>query len=98
MKSVLVVIAAALCITAPSAVAQNAAAACDRACLNSFVDQYLAALVAKDAKRLPLAPGARYTENGVELELTDGIWGIENKLLGYRLDFADLVRETSVLL
>ena len=89
MKSVLVVIAAALCFVAPSASAQNAAPACDRACLNGFVDQYLAALVAKDAKRLPLAPGARYTENGVELELTDGIWGIENKLLGYRLDFAD---------
>jgi len=90
MKSVLAgLIAAAACLASPAANAQSAAAACDRACLNGFVDQYLAALVAKDAKSLPLAPGARYTENGVELELNDGIWGIENKLLGYRLDFAD---------
>ena len=84
MKSVLV-----LMMLTVAAMAQTPAAACDRACLNGFVDQYLAALVARDAARLPLATGVRYTENGVELELTDGIWGIQNKLLGYRVDFAD---------
>ena len=50
--------AAALFLTGPAAFSQTPAA-CDRACLNGFVDQYLAALVAKNAKQLPLAPNAR---------------------------------------
>jgi hypothetical protein len=48
--------------------------ACDRVCLNGFVDQYLAALVAHDPALLPLAPGAKFTENGQQLELGDGLW------------------------
>jgi hypothetical protein len=44
--------------------AQGADASCDRACLEGFVDQYLAALVAQDPSKLPLAKNARYTENG----------------------------------
>ena len=48
---------------------------CDRACLNGFVDQYLAALVAHDPSRLPLTKTARYTENGQTLDLGDGMWG-----------------------
>jgi hypothetical protein len=50
-----------------------AAEACDRACLEGFVDQYLAALVAQDPAKLPLAKNARYTESGQELKLGDGI-------------------------
>ena len=34
---------------------------CDRACLEGFVDQYLAALLAHDASQLPLTENARYT-------------------------------------
>jgi hypothetical protein len=48
---------------------------CDRACLNGFVDQYLAALVARDPSKLPLTKTARYTENGQTLKLGDGMWG-----------------------
>src|SRR5271170_1770946 len=36
---------------------------CDRQCLNGFVDQYLAALVAHDPSRLPLAKDVVFTEN-----------------------------------
>ncbi|MFM1886989.1 MAG: hypothetical protein RL026_2146 [Pseudomonadota bacterium] len=36
---------------------------CDRACLMRFTDAYLAALVANEPGRLPLAPGARLTLN-----------------------------------
>src|ERR1700676_844717 len=39
-----------------------AANACDRSCLNGFVDRYLAALVAHDPSRLPLARNVKYTE------------------------------------
>jgi hypothetical protein len=56
--------------------AQAAEPSCDRACLEGFVDQYLAALVAQDPSRLPLAKNARYTENGQELKLGDGMWGL----------------------
>lgn len=48
--------------------------ACDRTCLEGFADQYLAAMVKHDPARLPLAPGARFTENGQELKLGDGLW------------------------
>lgn len=85
----IVLTAAALFLTGSAAFSQTPPASCDRACLNVFVDQYLAALAAKNSKQLPLAPDVRYTENGVELALDDGIWGLENKLLDYRLYFAD---------
>ena len=48
---------------------------CDRACLQQTTDQVLAAMIAHDASKLPLAPGVRYTENGQTLALTDGFWG-----------------------
>jgi len=47
---------------------------CDRTCLNSFVDRYLEALVAHEPSRLPLARGIKFTENGQQLELGDGLW------------------------
>jgi hypothetical protein len=49
-------------------------------CLQGFVDQYLSALVAHDASRLPLAKNARYTENGQTLELNDGMWRVATVL------------------
>jgi hypothetical protein len=52
----------------------RAAETCDRACLEGFVNQYLAALAAGDPSKLPLAPNARYTENGQALKLGDGRW------------------------
>ena len=61
---------------------------CDRACLNAFVDQYLAALVAHDPSRLPLARDVRFTENGQELELGDGLWGTASGLGTYKI-YAD---------
>lgn len=65
------------------------AAPCDRACLEGFMDRYLAALVAKDPARLRLAPGARFTENGQVLALGDGLWGTIDRLERFKLVFAD---------
>jgi len=48
--------------------------ACDRACLYSFVDQYMEALLAKDAARLPWAAHVKFTENNVELPVGWGLW------------------------
>ncbi len=48
---------------------------CDRGCLYGFVDQYLAALVAKDPARVPWAETVKFTENNVVLQIGDGLWG-----------------------
>jgi hypothetical protein len=61
---------------------------CDRACLNGFVDNFLAALVAHDASRLPLGREVKYTENGQVLHLGDGFWGTASALPTYKI-YAD---------
>jgi hypothetical protein len=45
--------------------------------------------VAQDPSKLPLAKNARYTENGQELKLGDGMWGPSVTLGTYKLYFAD---------
>jgi len=62
-----------------------ATGACDRACLQGFVEQYLDAWVARDPTRLPLAPNVRYTENGQHLEIGDGSWRVGTGKGKYRL-------------
>ncbi len=74
---------------APRPAAVVAAGHCDRACLIGLVDQYLAALIAHDASRLPLRHDVRYTENGQTLRLNDGLWGTAEALGPYKLYFAD---------
>lgn len=59
----------------PSTEAASAPGDCDRKCLNSLVDDYRAALVEHNPALLPLAPDARYTENGQDLKFGDGLWG-----------------------
>jgi hypothetical protein len=62
---------------------------CDRACLEGFLDLYMKALAAKDPSKLPLTREARYTENGQELKLGDGLWGTIDGLGDYKLTFVD---------
>src|SRR5580658_7020351 len=68
--------------------AQNASGksgACDRACLEGFVDQYLDAMAAHDPKLAPLAKNVKFTEDGQKLVIPDGLW---NSMAGkgtYRL-------------
>jgi len=62
---------------------------CDRACLKKVGEEYLQALAAKDLKRLPLAATVRFTENGSELALGDGLWGTIEGLGDYRLFVID---------
>lgn len=64
-------------------------ASCDRKCLNSLVDRVLAAMMAHDPSRAPLSAGVRYTENGQELALDDGLWGTLTKRGDYSLYLAD---------
>ena len=61
---------------------------CDRACLNGFVDQFLAALVAHDPSTLPLARDVKYTENGQVLKIGDSFWGTASGPPTYKI-YAD---------
>jgi hypothetical protein len=54
--------------------ASAASSACDRNCLNGFVDQYLDAVVAHDPSRLSVTQFVKFTENGQHLALGDGFW------------------------
>jgi hypothetical protein len=54
-----------------------------------MVDKYLAALVAHAPNRLPLAVDVRFTENGQELRLGDGLWGTVSAPGKYKLYVAD---------
>jgi len=62
---------------------------CDRACLERFVNDYLAALTAREPQRLPLAPGAKFTENGELLRPGEGLWKTAAGLTDYRIYAAD---------
>jgi hypothetical protein len=47
---------------------------CDRACLEGVADQYLAAMVVHDASKAPFAQNVKFTENTIQLPLTEGLW------------------------
>lgn len=62
---------------------------CNRACLEDLVNQYLAAVVAHDPKRLPLSADAVYTENDQVIDIGDGFWKTAEGLGNYKHYFAD---------
>src|SRR5688572_4973196 len=54
----------------PAASAQT----CDRACLRTMLDQYLAAVVKHDPTAAPLVVGFRQTENAINVRPGNGVW------------------------
>lgn len=64
---------------------------CNRACLEDLVNQYLAAVVAHDPKRLPLSADVKYTENDQVLDVGDGFWNTATGIGNYKHYFADPV-------
>ena len=62
---------------------------CDRACLEGVMNQYLAAIVAHDPRRLPLSEDVIYTENDQLLKVGDGFWKTAAGLGNYKHYFAD---------
>jgi hypothetical protein len=62
---------------------------CDRACLESFVAQYMDALIAHNPKKLPMTARVKNTEDGVRLDPGDGFWRSANGKGSYRLFVAD---------
>ena len=72
----------ALCLMAGTALAQAPGEStawkvsdCDHACLSKFATDYMGALAVRDARRLKVQPGVRFTENDVELPFgKEGLW------------------------
>ena len=62
---------------------------CDRACLEGVMNQYLAAVVAHDAKRVPLSEDVMYTENAQVVKVGDGFWKTAAGIGNYKHYFAD---------
>jgi hypothetical protein len=71
--------------TAPAAAAPD----CDRACLESLAEKYLAGMLTHDPSKAPLARNVRYTENAIELPLPDGLWRTVDSFAAYRLFVSD---------
>jgi hypothetical protein len=89
MRSTLVVLCAVTVAGAANASTGPIPLNCDRACLEGVVDQYLAAMTAKDPKRLPLSADVRYTENDQPMQLGDGSWKTLEGPGNYKHIFAD---------
>lgn len=68
------------------------AAECDRACLRGMITKYVDAIVAHTPQALPLAPGARFTEDSRELPLGDGAWKTVTRAGAFRQDYLDVAR------
>jgi len=90
LASLIRVLASALVLASVAGgVATAQAPACDRRCLEGWVDRYLDALARHDPAAVPLASGARYTENGQRLAIGDGLWRSVKAKGKYRLVVAD---------
>ncbi len=57
--------------------------------LISFVDRFLAALVSRDLKPKGIADSVKYTENGQQLNVGDGLWGTASEIGEYKVVLAD---------
>jgi hypothetical protein len=64
---------------------------CNRACLENLIDQYLAAVVAHDPKKMPFSADVKYTENYQVLQIGDGFWKTAQARGKYTHIFADPV-------
>ena len=67
-------VVAMLLTAVPAFAGAGQSAACDRACLQNIADSYVAALVAHDPSKAPMAPNAKFTEQTKELNVGEGLW------------------------
>jgi hypothetical protein len=75
MKTVITLAVAFASAFTIASTASAQGAACDRACLLNTADAYVAALVAHDPSKAPMAPNAKFTEQSKVLKVGDeGLW------------------------
>jgi len=89
MKKSFSILSIGLLIAGALAGQSKSGAACDRACLENFVDQYMDALIAHDPTKLPMSPRVKNTEDGVRLVTGDGFWRTALAKGSYRLFVTD---------
>ncbi len=92
MKSILMsgcaAVAASLLMLSPAAKAK-AMPTCDRACLEGWVDRYFKAVIDDAPKEVPLSVNVRFTEDGQQLPIGEGLWKSMKAAGKYRLYVAD---------
>ncbi len=76
-------------IAEPKPPTAAAAAQCDRTCLEGVVNQYLAALAARDPSKLSFASDVKFTENTAKLKVGEGFWATANGEGTFKLYFAE---------
>ncbi|HXR50503.1 MAG TPA: hypothetical protein VN762_00020, partial [Steroidobacteraceae bacterium] len=64
---------AALAVSAAAGAAAPTIPACDRACMEAFVDRYLDAVTVNKPGLVQLSPNVRFTEDGQRLLIGDGL-------------------------
>ncbi len=83
-------------VVAAAAANEQRKESCDTQCLNAVADTYMQALVARDPSSVPWAPRVRYTENGVAMNIGEGIWGSARSKRDEALRVAEPQRGTVV--
>jgi len=96
MRKIILFLAAAILfagiIGCKKAEEAKTSATCDRQCLEGFVNQYLEAMVARDASRAPFSENAKFTENAKVISLAqpaEGLWAATTSLQDYKFYVAD---------
>ncbi len=69
------------------------AATCDRNCMTGLLTQYVDAVVAHDASKLPTTGKVRFTEDSKDLALGEGLWKSNTGKGAFRQDYIDLRRQ-----
>ena len=84
---------------AASAQPRAAQPACDRACLEGYMNRYLEAMLNRTVRDDLFARTVRFTENGIELPLGDeGLWYGMSGLGGYRFYVPDIETQQVALI
>jgi hypothetical protein len=86
-------VASASVLSSGAALAQPTvtASACQRACLEGFVDKYLRAMADRKVDSTLFANTVRFTENGVEMPFgTEGLWATATGVGKYKLYVPDI--------
>jgi hypothetical protein len=78
-------------VMASGVVRASAQSACDRTCLRTMLDQYLAAVVKHDPAGVPLVVGFRQTENAINVRPGNGVWKTVTALGKVQRRFLDAV-------
>jgi hypothetical protein len=78
-------------LTAEAAWAQN----CNRDCMTGLLTDYIDAVVAHDASKLPVLENYRYTENSRPVMFGEGLWQSVTGKTAFRHDYLDTTKQVA---